>query len=86
MDLAVFEAQTLKDKRRIIQSLKQKLTNHFNISIAEVDYNDRAQRCLLGLALVSTDSRFAHSLLDKIVESVRKVPEVTLLHFEREML
>ena len=38
VELAIFEAQSLKDKRRGIQSVKQKLRNGFNVSVAEVGY------------------------------------------------
>jgi len=85
VELAIFEAQTLKDKRRVIQSLKQKLSNRFNVSVAEVEHNDVPKRCQLGVALVSNDARAVHSQLDQVVEAVRRSAGVTLLSYEREV-
>jgi len=86
VELALLDAQTLKDKRQIVQSLKQRLSNRFSVSICETDYGDYAKRCQLGIALVSTESRMAHSLLDKVVEVVRRTAGLTLISYERQLL
>lgn len=86
LDLAVFEAQTLKDKRRILQGFKQRLRDKFNVSVAEVAYGDSPKRCRLGIAAVSRVMAEAHSLLDRIVDVARQTNGLTLLEYEREML
>jgi hypothetical protein len=86
LDLAIFEAQTLKDKRRIVQGFKQRLRDRFNVSVAEVAYGDAPKRCRLGIAAVSHVAREAHSLLDRIVDVARQTNGLTLLEYEREML
>ena len=85
VDLAIFDARTLKDKRRVIQGLRQKLRNRFNVSIAEVAYNDAPKRCQLGVAMVSSGSRGLHSQLDKVVDMVRRIGGLTLLDYQREL-
>lgn len=85
-DLAIFEAQTLKDKRRVIQSVKQKLSHRFNVSVAEVAYNDLPRRCQLGVAVVSNEARAVHSQLDQVVEVFRRTAGITLLNYERELI
>ena len=86
LELAIFDAQSLKDKRRVIQSVKKKIANRFNVSVAEVAHADAAKRCRLGLAMVSTDSRMIHSQLDKIVDVVRACGGLTLLDYDRTLL
>ena len=86
VELAIFEAQSLKDKRRVIQSVKQRLRNGFNVSVAEVAYGDLPKRCRLGIVTVSNESRHVHSSLDKIVDMIRRVGGMTLLDYERELL
>jgi uncharacterized protein YlxP (DUF503 family) len=44
LELYLFEAQSLKEKRIIIKSLKDRIKNKFNVSVAEVDANDLWQR------------------------------------------
>jgi len=83
IDLAILEARTLKDKRRAIKSLKQRLRDRFNVSVAEVDCHDVHKRCILGLAMVSTETRSTHSQFDLMVELVRRAPRVDLLDYQR---
>jgi len=86
LDLAVFESQGLKDKRRVIQSVKKRLQNTFNVSVAEVDFCDLPKRCKLGVAIVCNESRPIHSQLDKVVELVQRCGGLTLLSHERQLL
>ena len=65
---------TLKDKRRVIKSLKDRMANKYNISVAEVDHNDSIRTSVLGVAMVANDSVFLDSALSGIVDFVRKIP------------
>jgi len=85
LKLAILEAHSLKDKRRVIKSLKDRLSNTFNASVAEVAELDSWQRCDLGIAVVANEGRFAHECLDKVVDFVRRQHGVTLVDYEREM-
>lgn len=85
IDVALLEAQTLKDKRRVLQGFIQRLRDRYNVSVTEVDFGDSPRRSRLGVALVSNETRVAHSLLDKIVDMVRGTGRMTLLNYEREM-
>ena len=75
--------QSLKDKRTIVKSLKDRLHNRFNVSVAETAHQDLWQRCELTAAVVSTDRRHAESVLqeaDKLVagaDGARIVDTVT---------
>jgi uncharacterized protein YlxP (DUF503 family) len=86
IELAIFDARTLKDKRRVVHSVKQRLRNSFNVSIAEVAYGDSPKRCRLGVAMVSKESRPLHSQLDQLVDLIRSASGLTLLSYERELL
>ncbi|MEK6798598.1 MAG: DUF503 domain-containing protein [Planctomycetota bacterium] len=86
VDVALFDAQTLKDKRRVTHGFKERLRNKFNVSVSEVEFGDLPKRCLLGIAMVARESRPLHSQLDQIVEMVRHTAGLTLLNYEREVL
>ncbi|MHC4695289.1 MAG: DUF503 domain-containing protein [Planctomycetota bacterium] len=86
VDVAILDARTLKDKRRVIQSAKQRIRNTFNVSIAEVEFGDSPKRCRLGIAMVAKESRPLHSQLDRIIDLLRRVGGLTLLNYERELL
>ncbi|MFQ5806843.1 MAG: DUF503 domain-containing protein [Phycisphaerae bacterium] len=84
--LGVFEALSLKDKRRVIKSLKDRLGARHNVSIAEVDDLDQRQAATLGLAMVANDARFVESALSKIVDEIRAFRRASLLDYEIELL
>jgi uncharacterized protein YlxP (DUF503 family) len=83
--IAIFDALSLKDKRRVVKSLKDRMGQRFNISVAEVGSLDNRQMAELGVALVSNDRRFVESCLDKIVEYVRLDRSASLVDFEVEI-
>ncbi len=70
---------TLKEKRFILKSIKTKVQNRFNVSIAEVDYQDKWQRTCLGIACVSNERRFIDSVLSKVVSLIMQDGRVELL-------
>jgi uncharacterized protein YlxP (DUF503 family) len=86
LELVVYEAMSLKDKRRVIKSLKERIRNRFNVSVAEVDHLDSRQRATLAVAIVSNDARFANGCLDRIVDLVRTASPATLIDFQKETL
>jgi len=86
VDLAIFDAHSLKDKRRVVLSLKQKLRNKFNVSVAEVGDHDRPKHCQLGIALISNEARAVHERLDSIIDVVRRFRGLSLVDYRRELL
>jgi uncharacterized protein YlxP (DUF503 family) len=84
--LAIFEALSLKDKRRVVKSLKDRLAHRHNISIAEVDDLDHRQAATIGMAMISNDARFVESCLSKILDEVRRDPRASLVDSDIELL
>jgi uncharacterized protein YlxP (DUF503 family) len=62
------DAFSLKEKRFVVQSLKTKIRNRFNVSVAEVDFQDKWQRALIGVACVSSDRQIVESTMDRVLE------------------
>jgi len=86
LELSLHDAMSLKDKRRVIRSLKDRLSRGRNLSIAEVGAMDEHRRSILGLAMVSNDSRYVRGALDKVVDFVRRVPQVDLMDYQVDLL
>jgi len=86
MDFLVPEARSLKDKRRVVKSLKQLLRNRFNCSIAETDFLELWGRCRLSVCVVSGDSRHANAELNEIVQFSANKNGQELLDYRIEML
>ncbi len=62
--------ETLKDKRRIVKSLIERLKSRFNVSAAEIDRLDNRQMAVIGFAVVSNDRTFTVSQLDTIMNFI----------------
>lgn len=86
IEIEVPEAQSLKDKRRVVKSLKDRIANGHNVSIAEVGALDEHQRSILGIAMVANDKAYVEGGLSKLVDLVRMVPQANLLDYQIDLL
>jgi len=84
--IMIRDAQSLKDKRRIVKSLRDRIRNRFNVSVSEVDSLDQHQQAVLGITLATNDRIFADQVLAKVVDLVRATPGATLVDYETEIL
>jgi hypothetical protein len=86
VELILGDAASLKDKRRAVKSLKDRIRNTFNVSVAEVDHQDKWQRTALAVAMVGTDDRFVSGGLDEVLGFVARDPRLALASHEVELL
>jgi len=77
---------SLKEKRFVLKSLKTRIQNTFNVSVAEVDFHDQWQRSCLGIACVSNDRRFLDSTLSKVMNFILKETRVEVMDHVTEIL
>lgn len=69
-ELHLAGCQSLKDKRRIVKSLKDRLHVRFGVSAAEVDHQDLWQRATLAVVYVSADARHASEVVSKAMDFI----------------
>ena len=86
LEIGIGDAMSLKDKRRVVKSLKDRIAHAHNVSIAEVGALDEHRRSVLGIAMVANDRRYVEGALSKLVDFVRTVPAVTLDDYQIELL
>jgi uncharacterized protein len=80
--LLVRESRSLKDKRQVVRSIKDRLHNQFNVSIAEVAAQDHRQLVVLGMAMVSNEASHLRASFDEIVRMLRGHPVAEFLDHE----
>ena len=85
LHLRLLESGSLKEKRRTIKSIKDRIRSKFNVSIAEIDGLDKWQWATLGVVCVSNDARFADSLLSNVVNFINGIHQVELIDYEIEI-
>ena len=81
------ENQSLKGKRRVVNSLSSRLRDRYAVAVAEVDDNDAWQIATLGVACVSNNVRHVDEVLERVLGYVEGSREgVEVLESEREIL
>ena len=83
--LLLREARTLKDKRQVLHSIKDRLRQSFNVSVAEIEANDNRQMIVLGLAMVGNESHPIKKTLGEIVDALKAHPIAEFLDYELDV-
>jgi uncharacterized protein len=86
LELTITDAMSLKDKRRVVLSLKDRIAHGHNVSIAEVGALDEHRRAILGMAMVANDKAYVEGALSKLVDFIRMVPQASLIDYQIELL
>ena len=73
LELHIADAQSLKDKRQVLRSLKDKLRQKFNVAVAELDHQDVWQRSVVGVVTLSTDEKHVREVLQKALEEADEI-------------
>ncbi len=72
LQIHIPDARSLKDKRQILRSLKDRLRGHFNVAVAELDHQELWQRSVIGVVGISSDERhLEQSMAEVAAESER---------------
>jgi len=66
LELRIEDAHSLKEKRHVVSSLKDRLRNKFNVSVAEIDFQDVWQRALVSAVTVSSNHTHAEGVLQSV--------------------
>jgi uncharacterized protein len=67
LELHLSEAHSLKDKRQVLRSLKERLRANFNVAVAELDFEDTWQRSVVGVVTLSNEDRHVEEMLQKVL-------------------
>ena len=89
--VALFElhiefAQSLKEKRMVVKSLRDKLRHRFEISAAEVGLQDVHQHARIGVSFIVLEHAQADAMLDRIVNFIESNTDATLTGWTSEKL
>lgn len=84
--LIVRQARSLKDKRQVVLSIKDKLRNSFNVSVAEIEEQDARQMAVLGIAMVSNETHHLKVALGHVVDALKTHPIAEFVDSEMETI
>ena len=86
VELFIPESQSLKDKRQVLHSLKDRLRGKFNLSVAEVDGQDLWQKAVFGMACVANERGHVEQVLEQALNVIKSMPIVEVVRVHRELL
>jgi uncharacterized protein len=86
IDLHIPSAQSLKSKRGVIKSLKERIKSKFNVSVAEVGEMDKWQRSVLAISMVSNDQQYLDSSTNMVLSLIDNFSRVQVIDSHREFL
>ena len=86
LELHIPTSRSLKEKRAVLRPIVEGLRHRFQISVAEVDYQDKWQRALIGMAVVSDSYSHAVEVVANVERWVWSKPDVDVTRFETEWL
>jgi uncharacterized protein YlxP (DUF503 family) len=72
LELRIEGAHSLKDKRQVVRSLKDRLKNSFNIAIAEIEVTDLWQRATLGVVSISDSRDYLEGLMRNVEDAATR--------------
>jgi uncharacterized protein YlxP (DUF503 family) len=73
LEIHIEGAHSLKEKRHVVKSLKDKLRSRFNVAVAEIDFQDVWQRALVSAVTVSADHVHAERVLNSVEREAANV-------------
>lgn len=85
-DCSLYDVHSLKEKRSIIKSIIARLKQRFNVSVAELDFQDVWQRTVIGIAVVANSRKRAEQELQKALEMIESNTRIEMIEIEYEWL
>lgn len=88
VDLHIPESRSLKAKRKVVQSIVARVRQRFNVAVAEVEFQDKWQRCKLGVSAVSNDAGHVDEQLRKALAFIEEMAlgRAVILDYDIEVL
>jgi uncharacterized protein YlxP (DUF503 family) len=86
VEILIPGADSLKAKRMVLRSLKDRVRGSFNVSIAEVANQDQWQSASLAIVTVSSDRQFANEVLSKVVRFIEREHRLVLEHYQLSLI
>jgi uncharacterized protein YlxP (DUF503 family) len=80
------ESHSLKEKRMVLRSIKDRTRLKFNVAIAEVSSQDDWQECVLGFAVVANEKQFVQEMLEKIINFIDGLALAKIVDDEKDIV
>lgn len=86
VELYIYEANSLKDKRHVIKSIIERIKSRYNVSIAETKYLDKWNRSVICSAAVSNSKKHAEEIIEKVVGFIDNDVRVEVIKYDIDII
>jgi uncharacterized protein len=86
LHISIDGANSLKEKRKVLKSIIDRLRSRFNISVAEVGYNEIWKNALIGVTCISNNKRHVDRIMAGVVNFVENDGRIVLVDFSNEII
>lgn len=86
VDLFLGEANSLKEKRRMLKSVIDRIKTRFNVSVAEVGEQDTWQRSVIGISFISSEQAHVHKVFASVIRFIENQGTVLITDYKTELL
>ena len=86
LEIHIPDARSLKDKRQVLRSLKERLRARFNVAVAELDHQDTWQRSQIGIVSLSNDAAHLEQSLREVFDEAEQMLGRELVSHELDMI
>jgi len=86
LEIYIPDSHSLKDKRQVLRSLKDRLRARFNVAVAELDHNDAWQRAQVGVVTISNDPAHLEQSLQAVFNEAESLLGRDLVDHNLELL
>jgi uncharacterized protein len=86
LEIHIPDAQSLKDKRQVLRSLKDQLRRQYNVAIAELDHHDVWQRSVIGIVTLSNEEKHVREMLNKVLDEADRILGSALINQNFEII
>jgi uncharacterized protein YlxP (DUF503 family) len=80
------QSDSLKAKRSVLCTLKNKLVRRFNVCVAEIDCQDKWQKAVLAAGVINNDSKFIDTTFNSIIKFMSNSNDYELLDYHQELI
>jgi uncharacterized protein YlxP (DUF503 family) len=82
IEILIYSSTSLKEKRLVLKSMKDRLKNKYNVAVAEIGFQDKWQRAQLGIVTISNEQSHLEHSLQKIFQYLDKADSYEIISYE----
>ena len=82
IEMLIFSSESLKEKRFVLKSVKDRLKNKFNVAVAEIGFEDKWQRAQLGITTISNQQSHLENSLQQIFQYLDRSDVYEIISYE----